>query len=135
MAGLCSGGGCPSGFRGLVTTGGARTSLITEWAWPSADREAPRRAFYNIGRGRGGAAGLLEPVEQLRGRIDLVVVLAVGEDRQLVEVFGEPSRFLGQVDKPSAVQRSSKFGEARAADPMPDLRHIEGDRIFQGEPK
>src|SRR5215813_375626 len=32
---------------------------------------------------------LLEPVEELGGGIDLVVMLAVGEDGHLVEVFGE----------------------------------------------
>jgi hypothetical protein len=32
----------------------------------------------------GGAAASLEPVEQLGGRIDLVVVFAAREDRQLV---------------------------------------------------
>ena len=42
---------------------------------------------------------LLEPVQELRGRIGLVVVLAVGEDGQLVEVFGEPRCGLGDVDK------------------------------------
>jgi hypothetical protein len=31
-----------------------------------------------------------EPVEELGGRIDLVVMLAIGEDGHLVEVFGEP---------------------------------------------
>ena len=33
---------------------------------------------------------LLEPVEELCGRIDLVVMFAVGEDGHLVQVFGEP---------------------------------------------
>ena len=45
----------------------------------------------------GLAAGTLEPVEQLGGRVDLVVVLAAREDRQLVQVFGEPAGLLGQV--------------------------------------
>jgi hypothetical protein len=40
----------------------------------------------------------LEPVEKLGGRIDLVVVLAVWENRHLVEVFGEPRRGLGDVE-------------------------------------
>src|SRR5262249_9073367 len=42
---------------------------------------------------------LLVPVEELRRRIGLVVMLAVWEDRELVEVFGEPWRGLGDVDK------------------------------------
>jgi len=33
---------------------------------------------------------LFEPVEKLGGGIDLVVILAIGEDGHLVEVFGEP---------------------------------------------
>src|SRR5271168_242580 len=41
----------------------------------------------------------LEPVEKLRSRIGLIVMLAVWEDRHLVEVFGEPRRGLGDVDK------------------------------------
>src|SRR6516165_3616853 len=43
---------------------------------------------------------LLEPVEELCGRIDLVVMLAIGEDGHLVEVFGEPGRTLWDVDEP-----------------------------------
>src|SRR6516165_5341681 len=43
---------------------------------------------------------LLEPVEELGGRIDLVVMLAIGEDGHLVEVFGEPRCTLWDVDKP-----------------------------------
>ena len=39
----------------------------------------------------GLAAGLLEPVEELRGRVDLVVVLAAWEDGQLVQVFSAPA--------------------------------------------
>ena len=49
--------------------------------------------------GAGAAAGALEPVEHLGGRVDLVVVLAFGEDRQLVEVFGKPGRLLWQMHK------------------------------------
>src|SRR6266566_3534668 len=45
------------------------------------------------------AAALLEPLEHLRGGIDLVVVAAVGEDRQLVQVEREPRRRVRQVDK------------------------------------
>ena len=32
----------------------------------------------------------LEPVQELRGRIDLIVVLPLREDGHLVKVFGEP---------------------------------------------
>ena len=41
----------------------------------------------------------LEPVQELRGRIHLVVVLAFGEHRHFVEVFGEPGGVFGYVDK------------------------------------
>src|SRR5467141_2305529 len=41
----------------------------------------------------------LEPVEELRGGIDLVVMLAIGKDGHLVEVFGEPRCGLRYVDK------------------------------------
>ena len=53
--------------------------------------------------GTGSAAGLLEPVEHLRGRVDLVVVLALRERRQLVQVFGEPFCLSGDVDKPFSI--------------------------------
>ena len=43
---------------------------------------------------------LLEPVEELGGGINLVVMLAVGEDGHLVEVFGEPRCTLRDGDKP-----------------------------------
>src|SRR6202022_2626944 len=43
---------------------------------------------------------LLEPVEELGGRIDLVVMFAIGKDGHLMEVFGEPGRALRYVDKP-----------------------------------
>src|SRR5215467_3904514 len=43
--------------------------------------------------------GLFEPVEKLRGRIRLVVVLALWEHGQLVEVFGEPGGTFGDMDK------------------------------------
>src|SRR5712671_4195315 len=42
---------------------------------------------------------LLVPVQELRGRIDLVVVLAFRKHRHLVEVFGEPRRRLRNMDK------------------------------------
>src|SRR6266850_2473959 len=41
----------------------------------------------------------LEPVEELRGGIDLIVMLAVREDGQLMEVFGKPRCGLRYVDK------------------------------------
>src|SRR6516162_6812688 len=41
----------------------------------------------------------LEPIEKLRGRIDLVVVLAFWEDDHLMEILGEPGRFLRNTDK------------------------------------
>jgi hypothetical protein len=41
----------------------------------------------------------LEPVQELRGRIGSVVVLAVGEHGELVKIFGEPRRRLGDMDK------------------------------------
>ena len=47
----------------------------------------------------GLAAGSLEPVEELGGRVDLVVVFAAREDRQLVQVFGTLRGLLGEVDK------------------------------------
>src|SRR6267378_4515044 len=33
---------------------------------------------------------LLEPVEELGGGVDLVVMLAIGKDSHLMEIFGEP---------------------------------------------
>jgi hypothetical protein len=42
---------------------------------------------------------LFEPVEKLGGRIDLVVMLAVGEDGHLVQVFGKPRCILRDGDK------------------------------------
>ena len=44
-------------------------------------------------------AATLEPVEHLGGRVDLVVVLAFRKNRTLVQVFGEPARLFGQMDK------------------------------------
>jgi hypothetical protein len=41
----------------------------------------------------------LEPVQELRGRIDLIVVLPLREDGHLVKVFGEPGRRLRDVDE------------------------------------
>src|ERR1700730_14434731 len=42
---------------------------------------------------------LLEPIEELGGGVDLVVMLAVGKDGHLMEVFGEPGRTRRDVDK------------------------------------
>jgi hypothetical protein len=42
-------------------------------------------------------AATLEPVEHLCRRVDLVVMLALGKNRQLVQVFGEPRRLLRQM--------------------------------------
>jgi len=42
---------------------------------------------------------LLKPVEKLGGRIDLVVMLAIGKHRHLVQVFGKPRCILRDRDK------------------------------------
>src|SRR6201993_2413838 len=42
---------------------------------------------------------LLEPVEELGGGVDLIIMLAIGKDGHLMEVFGEPGRALRDVDK------------------------------------
>ena len=49
----------------------------------------------------------LEPVQELRGRIDLVVVLTVGEDGELVEIFVEPRCGLGDAGELTLMRRSS----------------------------
>src|SRR5215472_7946316 len=48
---------------------------------------------------------LLEPVEELSGRIDLVVVLALWEYAHLVQIFGEPSRRFRDMHKAVLDQR------------------------------
>jgi hypothetical protein len=48
-------------------------------------------------------AGALEPVEHLGRRVDLVVVLALWENRQLLQVFGEPCCLLRQMPKPFSI--------------------------------
>ena len=55
--------------------------------------------------------GAFEPVEHLGRRVDLVVVLAFWKDRQLVQVFGEPRRLLGQLDKAvcGRIYRAARF--------------------------
>jgi len=58
----------------------------------------------------------LEPVEELRGRIDLVIVLAVGEDSQFVQVCVEPRPRLGDVDKTVIDQRRLRV---QVHDPTP----------------
>src|ERR1700757_2628408 len=52
---------------------------------------------------------LLEPVEELSGRIDLIVVLALGEDAHLMQVFCEPRRRLWDVDKAVFDQRGLRM--------------------------
>jgi len=42
---------------------------------------------------------LLEPVQELSCRIDLVVVLALWEDRHLMQILGEPGCGLRDIDK------------------------------------
>src|SRR5215472_4623738 len=65
----------------------------------------------------------LEPVEELRGRIDLVIVLALREDGQLVQVCVEPRRRLGDVDKTVLDQRSNSVRSGvRLAIANPDNR-------------
>ena len=46
-----------------------------------------------------GETAVLEPVEHLCRRIDLVVVPAIGKDRHLVQVLREPRCLLGHPDK------------------------------------
>ena len=45
------------------------------------------------------AAAALEPVEHLRRRVDLVVVPAIREGAELVQILGEPRCRVRQVDK------------------------------------
>jgi hypothetical protein len=49
---------------------------------------------YTLARER-----LFEPIEKLRSRVDLVVVLALREDRHLVQILGKPGRRLGEMDE------------------------------------
>jgi hypothetical protein len=60
----------------------------------------PRRLRELTGVFEDALAGerALEPIQKLCGGIDLVVVLTVGEHRQLVEVFGEPRSVLRDAD-------------------------------------
>src|SRR5271166_219195 len=75
------------------------------------------------GIGAGAAAGLLEPVEHLGGRVDLVVVLTLWENRQLVDVLGEPRGLLGQMDKAVLDHRGLRMH----AHDLVRLRLIAGD--------
>ena len=50
---------------------------------------------------------LLEPVQELCSRIDLIVMLAFRKHRHLVEVFGEPRRRLRNMDKAPIWRRRS----------------------------
>src|SRR5438270_8610900 len=50
-------------------------------------------------------ARLFMPVEELRDRIGLIIVLAFWKHRHLVEVFGEPGSGLGDADKAVLDQR------------------------------
>src|SRR5262249_17724179 len=71
------------------------------------------------------AAGALEPVEELGGRVDLVVVFAAREDRQLVQVFGAPSGLTGQVDKAVLDHRGLRVH----AHDLVGLRLVAGDGV------
>jgi hypothetical protein len=76
------------------------------------------------------ATGLLEPVEHLCRRVDLVVVPASRESRQLVQVFGEPCGLFGRYER--VVRSGSKepfvchdmlaIRELEHELPLPDLR-------------
>ena len=64
---------------------------------------------------------LLEPIEELRGRIDLIV-LALRKHRHLVEVFGEPRRGLGDMDEAVLDQRGLSV---QAYDPLTTTAPLE----------
>src|SRR6516164_2628791 len=82
--------------------------------------------FEDTGIGGGdAAAGLLEPVEHLCGRIDLVVVPAIREGAQLVQILGEPRCRVGEVDK-------AVFDHCRLrvhAHDLVELRLVAGHRV------
>src|SRR5215831_13021522 len=62
--------------------------------------EAVPQAFAPIGSATVEAGErLLKPVEKLGGRIDLVVMLAIGKHSHLVQVFGKPRCILRDRDK------------------------------------
>ena len=75
--------------------------------------------------GWAAATGALEPVEQLGGRVDLVVVLAFGKDCQLVQVFGEPRRFFRQMHKAVLDHRGLRVHPHD----LVGLRLVAGDRV------
>jgi hypothetical protein len=63
----------------------------------------------------------LAPVEELRRRIDLVVEAAVGEDRELVQVFGEPRCRLRQMDEAVLeAEGRERVQDSRADDNLAD---------------
>ena len=68
---------------------------------------------------------LLESVEELSGRIDLVVVLAVGKDGQLVQVLREPRRRVRHPDKAVLDHRGLRVH----AHDLVGLRLLAGDRV------
>ncbi len=74
---------------------------------------------------RGSRPACLSRSSQLGGRIDPVVVLAVGEHRQLVQVFGKPAGLLGQVKKAVLDYR----GLGVHAHDLVGLRLVAGDRM------
>src|SRR6185436_13492076 len=74
---------------GPIWLSGLRVARLLEGLRPH-----PRELVDALARKRS-----LEPVEELSGRVDLVVMLAVREDGQFVEVLGEPGSRLGNVDK------------------------------------
>ena len=72
-----------------------------------------------------GPPPLFEPVEQPRGRINLVVVWAVGEDRFLLQVLGEPWSALGHADGTVL----DHCGLREHPHDLVGLRLIAGDRV------
>jgi hypothetical protein len=70
-------------------------------------------------------AATLEPVERLCRRVDLVVMLALGKDRQLVQVFGEPRRFFRQMHKAVLDHRGLRMHPHD----LVGLRLVAGDRV------
>jgi hypothetical protein len=74
---------------------------------------------------RGSRPACLSQSSQLGGRIDPVVVLAVGEHRQLVQVFGKPAGLLGQMKKAVLDHR----GLGVHAHDLVRLRLVAGDGV------
>jgi hypothetical protein len=69
--------------------------------------------------------GAFEPVEHLRRRVDLVVVLALGNTVSSCRYSGEPRRFFGQIDKAVLDHR----GLGVHAHDLVRLRLVAGDRV------